>query len=148
MHEAKEDNDLFFTCSLIEYIARKTKNSKKTIVNLLGEELITNIYALAEIYHAEPIEKVCDEIIARKNIPTGNYDIIATCTNRIPTHFEIGRTYQALIKRINSNSKEYVKTLMELLSSWILEKIDNYDSSLYYENISYLYACYQEGNVL
>lgn len=27
--ENKEDNDLFFLCSLIEYIARKTKNTKK-----------------------------------------------------------------------------------------------------------------------
>ena len=28
--ESQKENDLFFTCSLIEYIARKTKNTKKT----------------------------------------------------------------------------------------------------------------------
>ena len=26
--EPQKNNDLFFTCSLIEYIARKTKNTK------------------------------------------------------------------------------------------------------------------------
>ena len=34
--ESKEDNNLFFTCSLIDYIARKTKNTRKDIVNALG----------------------------------------------------------------------------------------------------------------
>lgn len=29
MGETAEDNNLFFTCSLLEYIARKTKNTKK-----------------------------------------------------------------------------------------------------------------------
>ena len=30
---SKEENDLFYTCSLIEYIARKTLNTKKDIIN-------------------------------------------------------------------------------------------------------------------
>ena len=38
MGELQEDNDLFFTCSLIEYIARKTKNTKKYIVEKLRYE--------------------------------------------------------------------------------------------------------------
>lgn len=32
--ESKKDNDLFYTCSLIEYIARKTKNKRADIVNV------------------------------------------------------------------------------------------------------------------
>ena len=30
--EAKKDNDLFFVCSLIEYIARKTLNHRDVVV--------------------------------------------------------------------------------------------------------------------
>lgn len=30
----------FFTCSLIEYIGRKTKNTKKVIIDRLGKENI------------------------------------------------------------------------------------------------------------
>ena len=29
--EPQERNDLFFSCSLIEYIARKTKKTKRTV---------------------------------------------------------------------------------------------------------------------
>ena len=34
--EARKDNDLFFTCALIDYIARITKNKSTDIVNWLG----------------------------------------------------------------------------------------------------------------
>lgn len=45
------DNDLFYLCSLIEYIARKTCNTKKYIVNKIGKNFLKKIYTLAEIYH-------------------------------------------------------------------------------------------------
>ena len=44
--ESKEENDLFFTCSLIEYISRKTKNTKKVVIEKLGRENIKKIYEL------------------------------------------------------------------------------------------------------
>ena len=37
--EDKKSNDLFFTCSLIDYIARKTKNTRACVVNALGKPL-------------------------------------------------------------------------------------------------------------
>ena len=148
MGESQGDNDLFFTCSLIEYIARKTKNTKKEIVNKLGYEKIKKIYNLAEVYHSENMDKVADELITDCKIEQGNYDIIAETENRIPTYWEIGRVYQRLIKMVNSNTNEYINTTIEVLSSWIIEKIDNYDSSMYYENPDYIYNCYKEGYIL
>lgn len=62
MGELQKENDLFFVCSLIEYIARKTNNTKKYIVEKLGKEKIQKIYDLAEVYHSENIEKVSDEL--------------------------------------------------------------------------------------
>ena len=47
-----------------------------------------------------------------------------------------------------NNEEEYIDTLLEVLSSWIIEKIDNYNSSMYYESPEYMYACYEEGKVL
>ena len=44
MEEDQKDNDLFFVCSLIEHIARKTKNNKKYVVEKLGKENIKKIY--------------------------------------------------------------------------------------------------------
>lgn len=36
--EDKKDNDLFYTCSLIDYISRKTKNIRADVVNQLGRK--------------------------------------------------------------------------------------------------------------
>lgn len=146
--ESKEENDLFFTCSLIEYIARKTKNTKKVVVAKLGEKQINKIYELAEVYHSENIEKVADEFIEESNIELGDYNYIENCTSRIPTYWEIGKVYKRLIIMVDENKNNYVKTAIQVLNSWIIEKIDNYNSSMYYENPDYIYECYKEGKVL
>lgn len=141
-------NNLFFTCSLIEYIARKTKNKKSDVVSLLEYKNIQKIYDLAEVYHSENIDKVADEFIEKCNISIGNYDNISNCNYRVPTHFEIGKVYQRLIIMVDNQEKNYIKTTLEVLSSWIIEHIDNYNSSLFYENPNYIYSCYIEGKIL
>lgn len=146
--ETQKENDLFFTCSLIEYIARKTKNTKKKIVEQLGKINIQKIYDLAEIYHSENIEKVADEFIEKADIKDGDYDNISGCKYNVPTYWDIGKVYKRLIIMVNNNENMYIDTLIEVLSSWIIEKIDNYNSSMYYENPDYIYQCYKEGKVL
>lgn len=146
--ETQKENDLFFTCSLIEYIARKTKNTKKKIVEQLGKINIQKIYDLAEIYHSENIEKVADEFIEKADINDGDYDNISGCKYNVPTYWDIGKVYKRLIIMVNNNENMYIDTLIEVLSSWIIEKIDNYNSSMYYENPDYIYQCYVEGKVL
>ena len=47
--ESQEDNNLFFTCGLIDYISRKTKNKRVDVVNQLGTDRIRKIYELADI---------------------------------------------------------------------------------------------------
>ncbi len=148
MGESQKDNDLFFVCSLIENIARKTKNTKKYVVEKLGKENINKIYELAEVYHSENIEKVSDELIKKCKIENGIYDIISECKYRIPTIWELGRTYQILIKKVNDNEEEYIDTLIKILSSWIINKIDNYNSSMYYENPDYIYKCYMQNKII
>jgi hypothetical protein len=47
--EDKKDNDLFYTCSLIDYISRKTKNIRADVVNQLGRKRLEKIYDLADV---------------------------------------------------------------------------------------------------
>lgn len=148
MGEPQKENDLFFICSLIEYIARKTKNTKKYIVEMLGKERIKKIYDLAEVYHSENIEKISDELINESKIETGKYDIISNCEGNVPSYWDIGKVYKRLISMCSSNEEEYIDIAIEVLTSWIIDKIDNYNSSMYYENPSYIYACYKENKVL
>ena len=61
--ENQKDNDLFYTCSLIDYIARKTKNVRATVVNQLGKKRLEKIYDLADVYHCDNIERVADDFL-------------------------------------------------------------------------------------
>lgn len=52
----KNDNDLFYTCSLIEYIGRKTNKRKDQVMFLKPD--IQRIYGHADVFHRESIEKL------------------------------------------------------------------------------------------
>lgn len=41
--ESTKDNNLFFTCSLIDYIARMTKNRRKDVVNALNKKYFKDL---------------------------------------------------------------------------------------------------------
>ena len=73
--ESKKDNDLFYTCSLIEYIARKTKNTRADIVNQLGQKRLEKIYELADVYHSDNIDRVSDDFIEEAQIMSENVNI-------------------------------------------------------------------------
>ena len=66
--ESKKDNDLFFTCSLIDYIARKTKNTRKDIVNSLGRQRVEKIYDLAGVYYSDNIDRASQDFYRRNSI--------------------------------------------------------------------------------
>lgn len=98
--ENQKDNDLFFTCSLIDYIARKTKNKRSIVVNALGQKQLEKIYDLADIYHSDNIAQVSDDFIQQSNIPTGTFDNVKECGYTIPSHWDIGKVYKRLIKGV------------------------------------------------
>ena len=50
----KNNNNLFYTCSLIEYIGRQIKRKRYEVVDLLTKERIKRIYKYADILHCEP----------------------------------------------------------------------------------------------
>lgn len=147
--ENPKENDLFFLCSLIEYIGRRTKNERGLIVNALGKKELQHIYDYADVYHCENIDKVSDELIEKHQILEGHYDNIADARYAIPSHWDIGKVYQRLILDVaHATGSDVIETLMVVYNSWITRKIDNYNSSMYYENPSYLFESYKEGAVL
>lgn len=147
--EDKKLNDLFFVCSLIEYVGRQTKNERKVVVNALGRKGLEHYYELADVYHCENIDKVTDELIEKYHIATGNYDNVAEAQSSVPTHWDIGKVMYRLVREVAKNDGgDLIGALMEVYNSWIVPKIDNYNSSMYYENTSYQYASYREGKPL
>lgn len=147
--ESAKDNDLFFTCSLVDFIARKTKNTRTEIVNALGKGNLAKIYDLADIYHSDNIERVSDDFIEEAKIKVGNFDNVAACQYAIPTYWDIGKVYKRLIKAVAECEQiEIIDALLKVYNSFISSKIDDYNSSMYYENPSYLLECYLENKVI
>ena len=147
--ESKKDNDLFFTCSLIDYIARKTKNTRKDIVNALGKQRVKKIYDLADVYHSDNIDRVSQDFIEEAGIREGNFDNVGDCGYAVPTHWDIGKVYKRLIKMTAEDENiSIVDALFKVYNSFISPKIDDYNSSVYYENPSYIFECYKENKML
>ena len=147
--ENRKDNDLFFTCSLIDYIARKTKNTRADVVNKLGSKRIKKIYALADVYHSDNIDRVSDDFIKEAGILQWNFDNVGDCGYTIPTHWDIGKVYKRLIKMVAEDEKiSIVDALFKVYNSFISAKIDDYNSSVYYENPSYIFECYRQNEML
>ena len=147
--ESKKGNDLFFTCSLIDYIARKTKNTRKDIVNALGKQRVKKIYDLADVYHSDNIDRVSQDFIEEAGIREGNFDNVGDCGYAVPTHWDIGKVYKRLIKMAAEDENiSIVDALFKVYNSFISPKIDDYNSSVYYENPSYIFECYKENNML
>lgn len=147
--ESKKDNDLFYTCSLIEFIARRTKNTRSFIVNQLGKNRLEKIYELADVYHCDNIEQVADDFIEDAQIKDGKYDNVSECRYGIPSYWDIGKVYKRLIKQVAlSEEITIIESMMKVYNSFISEKIDDYNSSVYYENPSYVFECYREQKMI
>ena len=144
----KNNSDLFYTCSLIEYIGRKQKQRRETVVKLLGRETIRRIYRYADVFHCEPIAKTADDFIHICNIPVGAYDNLEKAKYEIPDYWTIGEVYERLIEDVSEDSTEaIVDTIMAVYSSWISDAIYNYNTDFYYQSREYICQCYTEGEV-
>lgn len=142
----QEKDDLFYLCALIEYIARKTKNHRGDIVEKIGKEELDRLYKLASVNHCLSFEQVSDEIIEKFNIVVGDYDTISSCKYEVPSYRDIGANYKRIILSINNGN--VIDTLYDVFSSFISDAMSNFNSDFYYQNDSYMVACYLEGKIL
>ena len=69
----KNNSDLFYTCSLIEYIGRKKKQKRSSVIAALGENNLKQIYSYADVFHCEPIANTADEFVGICGIEEGSF---------------------------------------------------------------------------
>lgn len=114
--EDPKENDLFFTCSLIDYIARKTKNKR------------------ADVYHSDNIDRFSDDFIQAANIPMGNFDNIRTARYAVPSHWDLGKVFKRLILGIaREKDMDIIDALFAAYHSFVTDKIEDFNSSFYYD---------------
>ena len=143
----KNNSALFFTCSLVEFIGRETKNKRQDILNYLGKEEVSRIFKYADVFHCEPIEKVAEDFIERNSIVQGEFDNVAACKYTVPDYWDIGAVFERLIEDIYKEA-EVIKGIFEIYQSWIADKILNFNSDLYYQSREYIAICYREGKII
>lgn len=143
----KEKNDFFYVCSLIEYIARQTKNKRRIIVEALGREGIEKQLYDAEINHCLSFEQVSDELISQYKITNGDFDTITDCKYAVPSFMDIGKLYSIMIEDC-AGSGEEVEELINIFSSFISDEISDFQTDVYYQNPSYLECSYRAGYLL
>ena len=143
-----QKNNLFYVCSLIEFIGRKTKNRRATIVKILGKKELNRQLELADVNHCLSFEQVSDEIIEYFNIQEGDFDSVGLCKYNVPSFQAIGKEYQRLIIDVRSEQDNIVDVLYEVFQSFISDEISDFNSSVYYSTLEYLKYSYLEGKLL
>ena len=144
--ESREANALFYLCSLIEYIARKTKNRRNDIVAQLDDGRLRKILDLADVYHSDNIERVASDFIEEAQIEAGGYDNVASCRYAVPSFWDIGKVYKRLILGVSRDiGIDVVSALKRVYESFMAEKIDDYNSSVYYDSPERQLADFKAG---
>ena len=142
----KNDNDLFYCCSVIELIGRICKLKRVDVVNALGKDIVGRIYEYADVFHCEPIAKTADDFINLCHIEQGSYDNVAECNYDVPDYWDIGEVYARLIEDVSGD--DVIPTLLEIYASFLSDSISNYNSDFYYQSRDYIHECYKAGTIL
>ncbi|MCI6895704.1 MAG: hypothetical protein MR833_02745 [Gemmiger formicilis] len=142
----KRKDDIYYVCSLIEFIARQTKNHRGAVASAIGHAGIAHLLAHAEVNHCLPFEQVADEVVTEYGIPTGDFDTVQNCRYTVPGYLDIGRVYQTLV--LETMQDDAVQAILDVFTSFLSDEISNFNSSVYYSNPDYLRCSYLEGKLL
>lgn len=142
-----ENNDLFYVCSLIEYIGRERKLRRADVVAGLSEETVRRIYRYADTFHCEQIAKVADDFIALRSLPEGDFDNVANCRYAVPGYWDIGAVFARLIEDV-ADGADPIGKLVEVYSSWMADALSRFNSDLFYQPRGYLAECYRSGEII
>ena len=142
-----KSNDIFYVCSLIEYIGRERKLRRADVVKGLGADTLRRIYRYADTFHCEQIAKVADDFITMRSLPTGDFDNVASCRYAVPGYWEIGAVYARLIEDVLGVA-DPIDKLVEVYTSWMSDAISRFNSDLFYQSRGYIAECYRAGEIL
>ncbi|MCU6752109.1 hypothetical protein [Bovifimicola ammoniilytica] len=144
----KNEDDLFFVCTMIECVARTTHNKPKDIVAKISDSELIHELKVASVNHCLSFEQICDEWIEKFHIQNGKFENISECKYNVPTETSIGRVYQTLISNVCESDEELISTIRRVYNSFISDEISNFNSNVYYSNPDYIKCSYEAGELL
>lgn len=146
---SKQKDDLFYVCSLLEYIARVSFNYRKDIISYFSKEVLSWQLKVAEVNHSLSFEQVSDELIEKLDIKQGAFDSVKRCKYEVPSYLSVGRVFSRLVVSVYENDEKanLEQCIINVFSSFISDEISNFNSAVYYANPSYLFCSYNEGKL-
>lgn len=143
----KQKDDIYYVCSLIEFIARKTKNHRQDVIRRFSKADVERQLRLAEVNHCLSFEQVADELIEDYGVSDGDFDTVKECRYDVPSFLSIGMLYQELVLSTMKN-EDAAQGIIDVFSSFISDEISDFNSNVYYTNPDYLRCSYLEGKML
>ena len=143
----KQKDDIYYVCSLIEFIARKTKNHRQDVIRHFSKVDVERQLRLAEVNHCLSFEQVADELIEDYGVSDGDFDTVKECRYDVPSFLSIGMLYQELVLSTMKN-EDAAQGIIDVFSSFISDEISDFNSNVYYTNPDYLPCSYLEGKML
>ena len=107
-------DDIYYTASIIEYTARRTRNAKSAIVSAMGAEAFRQFVDLADVNHCLSFLQVSNELIERYGITHGTYKVLPL--NSKPSYLQVGAAYAKLVATTESDPAQYWCRLYENLA--------------------------------
>ena len=65
----------------------------------------------------------------------------------VPGYWDVGKVFERLIEDV-SGEDDKVESMKKVYSSWLADKILNFNSDLYYQPRAYLAECYRAGEII
>ena len=76
------------------------------------------------------------------------FDNVASARYAVPSHWDIGKVYKRLILgAAKEASADIIETLIAVYNSFVSDKIDDYNSSFYYEAPQYILNTYLTNEI-
>jgi len=141
-------DNIFFTATLIELVARKTQNTRRYVAEKLGMDGIAKVYQFADVNHCLSMDQNCDELIRTYGLMPGTF-APEKDAETVPSPFAIGQNYAWMVQDLQPDPNKYPETLYNILTSKISEWMTFYDNAFYYSPVDYLVGAYkalQKGN--
>ena len=135
-------NDIYFAATLLEAVARTTKNRRRDVVEKIWKDGVYRIVHLADILHALPMEQAIDETIEQYRITDGTYDSVSACKYDVPRIYPIGKDYMRLVRDTERDPEKWPEQLYHVLRSPISDRLSDFNSAWYFspaEDIAYEY---------
>lgn len=125
-------NDLFYVASLIEFVARKTKNRCCVIAESIGIEGFQRLLEYADLNHCLSFEQVSDEVTSDYGIKPGNVDTVSICKYKVPSCTAIGKVYMRLVTKLTESPEKWAETLYQVFCSETSDAISDFNTSFFF----------------